>query len=161
MGGSIAGARLLDSPYRDMQRTVGDASQNLEIENERSKQNALDQLASGGMQYDDIRRQEKRQTLGNFVGGLANTGMDLYSGYRGMQAENRAQTLADEQQGMARDTHAQATALNDAQVKEILSGISIKQGEAAASALMDRMILLYQAGRIEEANQLLVDAQRK
>lgn len=90
MGGSIAGARTLASPETDRMRTVGEATERLEGENELSKVQGRKDYASTRYEHDMMRRDESNQARSALVGGLAQAGMSAMRGYAGKRyAEER------------------------------------------------------------------------
>lgn len=81
MGGSIAGARLLDQPLQDYQRTVADTRENVTLQNEQTKTNAKMQFAQKSNQYDEVRRQDQNQAIQQFAGGLSSAAQQGFDGY--------------------------------------------------------------------------------
>lgn len=81
MGSSIAGARLLNEPGRDVMREVSGTTKRLTIENEASKAYAAERLAMGKTSSAERRKAETAQMTSSLVSGLASTGMTGLSGY--------------------------------------------------------------------------------
>ena len=81
MGNSISGARLLDTPGRDTQRTLTNTGVNLDIMNEQSKNTAAQQYATKSTNRDDMRTQYSKQMTSGLIGGLTGAGASAYGAY--------------------------------------------------------------------------------
>lgn len=85
MGDSIAGARALATPGLQHGRTMSDAAERLETENELSKQMAEEALAREGTAWGEARRTEKAGSMQDFFGGLEGAATGGLGAYAGMQ----------------------------------------------------------------------------
>ena len=92
MGSSVAGARALDAPGRDVQRSVAETTRGLGVANERTKNIAALGLAQGRDRSADIRRSERRQRTSDLIGGLTGA---LTAGITGTPQFNVPENLSE------------------------------------------------------------------
>jgi len=81
MGTSIAGARALDQPLSELQRTASEKASELELANEMSKINALRQYYMGAEQHKAMkegRATQAKSELFSGLGGAVESGMGSY-----------------------------------------------------------------------------------
>lgn len=86
MGGSIAGARLLDTPTRQLQAQVGDAAKELELQNETSKVGAREEYARQSYASDVGRAQESAANWSRLTSGISGAAQ---TGVQGWMNERR------------------------------------------------------------------------
>ena len=102
-GNSIAGVRELGRPGRDQQRSVFEATKNIETRNELSKQRAKTDFARASTQQNNARRLQNRNDFNALVHGLAGAGSQAATAFsqmlkeKGRAAEEAIEKASDEE----------------------------------------------------------------
>lgn len=78
MRDSVAGARMLNEQDANVQRAVGDTADRLEVENERTKSDAMMRYVQGADASSEARRREGAAANAGLINGLVGAGSQMY-----------------------------------------------------------------------------------